>query len=287
MRLPALLAGLLLAACSGEPAPPPEAGPALWRVETSSGRTGWLFGTIHSMPEGTAWRSAAFARAFAEADTLVVELTGLEDQAAANAVFMELARTPGQGELSTRVTEDERWRVELALDMAGLDDGGFSGMETWAAALTLGQALRSGGMGPGADQQLLAAAGNRPVVELEGLRDQLAIFDGLPEAEQADLLLAVAREAGHSQDEPRRLFAIWAAGDVEALVRETRAGLLADPELRQALLVARNEAWAERIAALLDEGSRPFVAVGAAHIVGEDGLAAMLAAEGARVTRVE
>ena len=59
------------------------------------------------------------------------------------------------------------------------------------------------------------------------------------------------------------------------------------PELRQALFVGRNARWSDRIADAIAQGNRPFVAVGAAHMAGPDGLPAMLAARGYTVRRVQ
>jgi hypothetical protein len=61
---------------------------------------------------------------------------------------------------------------------------------------------------------------------------------------------------------------------------------MADPELREALLVARNRRWDEAIAVMLQGTPRPLVAVGAAHLVGPDGLAVMLRSRGYRVTSI-
>ena len=61
----------------------------------------------------------------------------------------------------------------------------------------------------------------------------------------------------------------------------------AEARLREALLVARNRNWAEQIAAMLKSGKRPFVAVGAAHVAGIDGLPEMLASKGFTVKRVQ
>ena len=55
----------------------------------------------------------------------------------------------------------------------------------------------------------------------------------------------------------------------------------------EALLVARNRAWAKRVAAMLREGKRPFVAVGAAHVVGAKGLPALLGADGFQLKRIQ
>jgi uncharacterized protein len=64
-------------------------------------------------------------------------------------------------------------------------------------------------------------------------------------------------------------------------------GMLEDRELRQALLIARNRAWAERIARLIARGQQPFVAVGAAHLLGKDGIPALLANQGYMVRRIQ
>ena len=66
----------------------------------------------------------------------------------------------------------------------------------------------------------------------------------------------------------------------------TREGFLADPALRAALLTGRNNRWAEAIIPLLEQSPRPLVAVGTAHLVGPDGLVALLEARGYRVRRI-
>jgi uncharacterized protein YbaP (TraB family) len=67
---------------------------------------------------------------------------------------------------------------------------------------------------------------------------------------------------------------------------ETKRGLLADPELREALFTGRNERWTARVQREMEAGLRPFVAVGAAHMAGPQGLPAMLEARGYKVTRL-
>jgi uncharacterized protein len=278
----ALTSALTLAGC--KPAPVP-AKPALWEVTGPDSQRGWLFGTIHALPRPVTWRSPTIDRALNDADRIVVEIADVADGAAMQREFAALASTPGQPPLASKLPAALRGRLVDELKQAGLDESRFADLETWAAALTLAQASAKDLDGAnGIDRAVVALAGKRPVIELEGARAQLGIFDRLPEAEQRDLLAAVVGDPDLDSDSP---FAAWLKGDMAVLERETHRGLLADPELRQALFTGRNLAWAEKVAAMLSVGQKPFVAVGGAHMAGPEGLPALLAARGYRVVRVQ
>ena len=279
---------LALAACGqGDPADLPPANPALWEVRGANGETGWLFGTVHRLPEQREWRTPRLRQLVSQADLLVLETRDVGDQARLRAVFERLAKTPGQLPLTRRIAPEKRGALETLMKKAGFSDGDFAGVETWAAALTLAQAAREQGAGEGVDAGLIALRKSIPVEELEGTAAQLGIFDGLPEQDQRDLLAAVVEEAGEASARSRELADFWAKGDMESIAGETRRGMLADPELREALLLGRNRAWADKVEALLRSGRRPFVAAGAAHMAGEEGLPALLAARGWQVSRIQ
>lgn len=282
--LAALLAALaLVAGCARGPELPPPS-PALWEIRGPEGAHGWLFGTVHALPDGYDWRTPALDAAFAQADTLAVE-ADLED--ASRAYFLKLATTPGLGRPSARVDSAHAGPLSAAFAEAGLSEDGFRDIESWAVALALAQAFAFGEGENGVDLALIEKAGSRRLVELEGYEEQLAIFDRLPTMEQIDMLEIVSEEARHAPQEGRRQALAWRAGDVAALERAMEGGLLADPELREALFSRRNRDWAGRIDALLRGGSAPFVAVGAAHMLGEDGLIALLEARGYRIRRIQ
>jgi uncharacterized protein YbaP (TraB family) len=59
-----------------------------------------------------------------------------------------------------------------------------------------------------------------------------------------------------------------------------------DPQMYQRLLVARNRNWMPKLEALFNRPGRAFVVVGAAHLVGPDGLIALLQAKGYRVEQM-
>jgi uncharacterized protein YbaP (TraB family) len=277
---------LILSACNVPAVPErdwPAPSPALWEIAAPDGGKGWLFGTIHALPEGLEWRTPALRQALVGAGVLVVEVAELGDAGEAAEQFAARSRSPGLPPLLERVPATDRPALEEALETAGLETSDFADTESWAAALQLASALRRYDSANGVDRALLAEA--ERVIGLESLGQQFALFDGLSPREQGLLLADVARESGSAGQDER--VEAWLTGDLDQLGRDAGEGLLADPALRETLQLARNRAWAEQIAALIGAGEHPFVAVGAAHMVGEEGLPAVLAARGYSVRRIQ
>lgn len=283
------LLALLVVSCSGDAGQPgaqTDASPVLFEVSSQDGTVeGWLFGTIHALPDGTNWRTEVADQAIKSADYLIVEIAGLEDQRAMVDTFMALSRSPDQPDIGTRVDASERPMLFSLIDRAGYKPHDFASVETWAVALTLAQAYSRGDPANGVDRALLKGFQGRPIREFEGAELQLGIFDQLPEIEQRDLLSGVLQE-GDAED-PARLSRAWLAGDEETLIEATNTGIMADTELRAAILTERNDAWMEQLVPMLEMEAKPLVGVGAAHIVGPEGLAAQLAAVGYTVTRIQ
>ncbi len=266
--------------------------PALYELTDRNDQTrGWLFGTIHSLPEETVWRTEKLNAIIDEADLLVLEIADLDDAAAMFETFTQMATTPDQPDIGTRVPVERRPALFALIAEAEYRPRDFADVETWAAALLLAQAGADRNKGPGADKIILREFSARNpranIEELEGAARQLGIFDQLPEKEQADLLIGVLDEEEMRRDDPDRLQRAWLSGDVSALERATTQGLLADPELREALLVARNREWTTSLIRILNRGDRPLIAVGAAHLVGPDGLPRMLEQNGFTVKRIQ
>ncbi len=284
-RLRAATFALLLALAGCKEARRESVTPALWEVSGATGERGWLFGTIHALPEPVDWRSAQVDAVIAGSDMLVLEIA--DSSGATAKLFARLSRTPGLPTAEQRVSPALRPKLAALMHEYGLGEDAFRDVETWAIAITLSQhAQGEADSRHGIESELSRAVAGKPVGELEGARAQLGIFDSLPEREQQDLLAAIVAEASAS-DRPDPLGSAWKRGDMKAMEFETRTGLLADPELRRALLENRNRAWAGRIAVMLAEGRHPLVAVGAAHMAGPDGLPALLEARGFKVRRIQ
>lgn len=293
----ALVLALLLAlgACSeapdnttrgpGEGARP---SPLFYEIARDDGAVhGWMLGTIHALPAGTEWRTAAIMDAAAAADVLIVEVAGLDDPKAMARIFRQLATTPGLPPLSERVAPEHHARLDELAAEAGLSPRQQRQTKSWAAGLILARVTAEGDPANGVDRAMLRSFAGRPVRELEGAQAQLGIFDALPEVDQRALLTAVIRTSDTASSEAARLRDAWLVGDARALEAATRTGLLAEPALRLALYTQRNQRWLGQLDAALQGPNRPLIAVGAAHLVGPEGLVALLEARGWRLNRVK
>ena len=155
------------------------------------------------------------------------------------------------------------------------------GADRSEAVLLLQQSRRIG-----VAHALGAAMQGKQVLGLETIDSQFAVFDALPDTAQQRLLAAVAHEVVDARNDDADTLALWLKGDDLGMTREANSDFLADPVLHDALLTARDKAWTAQIDTMLRSGAHPFIAVGAAHVAGRDGLPEMLRGRGWTVTRV-
>lgn len=281
----ALLSVLLLAGC----ARPEPVHPALWQVEGPKGERAWLFGTIHALPEPVDWKSDKVAAAMKGANVLVLEVAAILQTSKTAETFERLAQSPGLPPLTERVPADLRDELAYEMRLSGYRAGEFDHYETWAAMLTFQQAISARGDAEGENgiDRAVVRDWDGKVDEFEGAQAQFKLFDTLPEPQQQALLASTLQGAAQAKEKSHRLQQAWATGDMAVVDRSLQEEFAGQPALRAALLTARNQAWTAKLESLMAGGVRPFVAVGAGHMAGADGLPAMLAARGYKVTRVQ
>jgi uncharacterized protein YbaP (TraB family) len=291
----ALLCTLVLASCSDTARYriDPDARPALWQLQSADGALrGYLFGTVHLLPDGVNWRSDRLTAAMNGSGILVIEVLGADDPDTLSAAFKALAFSPGLPPVADRLPADLKDSLAAAKQGTGLGGLMLNRMESWAAALTLASAQHEKlglDRDDGVETALLASfrAAGKPIRGLETISEQLGAFDRLPEADQRLMLRDVVADRSDARAQFQILLSAWASGDEAALAKQSQGGMMDHPRIRDAVLVARNAAWARRIDAMLKRGDRPFIAVGAGHLVGPDNVRAMLETMGYKAVRVQ
>lgn len=269
---------------------PVAARPALWMIHQAHS-TIYLFGTVHLLPNDTAWRYPALDHALADSRALYIELTD-DDQANMAALVLRYGLDAAHP-LPDLLDPSELRRLKTAADLAGVPGGmqTLSVMRPWLAALTLATApLLKAGLDPQhcVDKQLKAQmlAAGKQVIGLETAEQQIRFLADMPQAVQLAFLRSAVREAGKAPTELTELVDAWKAGDTANVARiEDEDMRQKEPVLYQRLLVQRNRIWAGKIAAMLRQPGTVFIAVGAAHLAGPDSVQMQLQKLGLAVQR--
>jgi uncharacterized protein YbaP (TraB family) len=265
--------------------------PAMWRVADAD-TTIYLFGTIHMLPEGQNWRTAAFDQALAGSDELVLEVADMDDPMAMAQTMMKLGVASGLPPLRERVPEEKRAALDAMVKESGYPPAVLDRLETWAASLSLlGVTFKRLGLDPelGVEKQVTAGwkTEGKPVRGLETVEEQLGFFDTLPEAQQRAFLEGAIDDPGDARKQFQAMLDAWSRGDEKAIARTFDDEANMSPELRAVLLGKRNARWAEWIDARMDQPGTVFVAVGAGHLAGRDSVQALLKARGHKAKRVQ
>lgn len=268
--------------------PPAEGrGPAMWVIRDADS-TLYLFGTVHLLRPTTGWGTDRVDAAFDSADRIVFEISNPDDQAAVIPLIQQHGislATP----LTSLLTPEEIADLDAAAQTIGLSAAQMDPFRPWFAALTLSVApLAKAGYDPASGVELLlkarAEAAGKPVSGFETIDEQIRILAGFPEEAQLEFLRATLEDYENATVELDKLVEAWAAGDVEAIetigVEPMRES---SEELYQALLVRRNTNWANQIQTMLEGAGTAFIAVGAAHLAGDDSVQEILEQRGVEV----
>ncbi len=131
-----------------------------------------------------------------------------------------------------------------------------------------------------------AKAAGKAVQGLETTEYQISRFDGMTKSQQDHFLAESLKDLDSEKASVHKVADAWKAGDATTVERLVLQDLKDDPEMYQRLLVERNRNWLPKLVALFARPGHAFVVVGAAHLVGPDGLLTLLKAKGIRVVQL-
>lgn len=270
------------------PAPASDVDPALWVVEDGDSKV-YLFGTVHILKPGMGWFDEEVKAAFERSDRLVLEMVE-PDTATTQQLFAKYGIDQSGKPLTSKMTEDEKAIYAKAMEKVGLPVAAFEPLDPWAAAVTMQvMGLQKGGydVNSGVETQLTAAAkaANKPILGVETMESQLAIFDNLSQETQVRFLIEGAKAVDELQTNMDRMVELWAKPDPDGLALVMNEGLT-DPKLFAALLTNRNAQWASWIHKQLEKPGTTFMAVGAGHLSGTTSVPELLKAYGINAKRV-
>jgi uncharacterized protein YbaP (TraB family) len=263
----------------------------LWKVEGPGASVAYLLGSLHLLTPEFYPLSAGINNAFAASRTLVEELDldEMNDPAQMMSAISKAMLADGRT-LDQVVAPSTFVEVSKRAEKAGLPMIALQRMKPWLVAITLmGPTLQAAGFTAelGIDKHFFDRAKEAGLKRqaLETLAYQLDRFDQLSPRLQEDMLISSMKDLDTQVGNVKELAQQWAAGDVKALEASLLVSFEGSRELYDRLLVERNHNWVPHVETCLQQNAGCFIVVGAAHLVGPDGLPTLLAAKGYKVTQ--
>jgi len=274
----------------------------LWRVSKEGVAPSWLFGTMHMADPRVATLPAPAQAAFDKADTLVIETLDVLDPAKMTALMLErpeLTMFTGSETLTDLIPEADRAMVAARLAARGVPLDSLRKTKPWLVAALVAlpecELKRKAAGAPVLDLALAEAAktGGKRLEGLESLTDQLEAMAGLPMDFHIHGLVETARLGDRLDDVIETMIVLYRAQEVgmfwpffeAVLPDEAEAGEAGYAAFQERMIVARNGTMAERALPILARGN-VFMAVGALHLPGRDGVVERLRQAGFTVEAV-
>lgn len=263
----------------------------MWRVEGEGGSVAYLLGSLHVLTPEWYPLNATINNAFTESKVLVeeVDIDETSDPAQMMAALMKAMLADGKT-LDQVVAPATYEEVKKRAERTGLPMMAINRMKPWLVAITLtAPVLQASGFKPelGVDRHFYdrAVGSGMKRQALETLQYQLDRFDEMPMAMQEEFLKSTMAELDSEVSGVKEMAQAWAFGNVGAIEKFTLSALKESPELYKRLLLERNNNWLPQVEACIKEKSGCFIVVGAAHLVGPDGLPSLLEKKGYKVSQ--
>ena len=257
----------------------------LWKVSGKGGVI-YLAGSVHMLTEAHYPLAPAFDAAYKDSDLLVEELDMAELLApTAQMAFLSKGMLGSDQSLEKLVSPATLALVNKALADLGPAGEMLKRFKPWLLAMTLEQLeMQKAGYDAslGLDKHFYdrAQENGKKVLGLETAEYQISRFEGMTMEQQDKLLAETLKQLETEKASITKLLDAWKSGDAPTVEQIVLKDLKSDPVLYQRLLVERNRNWLPKIDELFARKTRSFVVVGAAHLVGPDGLLNMLKAKG-------
>ena len=292
-----LLSGLIAAALLLQPyAAGAESAPLVYRVTDGQGHTLYLLGTIHAGSDAMYPLGSAVEEAYQNADVLAVEL----DLYAYGGNLFSAAKTAFalmygiQDNIKNHLSPET---YALGVESFGMPEIALQRMKPamWYS-LAENFIIEKAGLDAmkGVDYGLLKQAhkDGKRIDELESLEAQMATLLAISEEVIDYEVQAMLTYPEESAQGLLMLFEAWRRGD-EAALRSLLEASTEGEELGEAyeeysdmLIDSRNDGFEEQAIAYLNSGETALIAIGAFHIIGENGLAEKLARAGYTVEEI-
>lgn len=285
---------LFLASCSVlKPEPLVRQKHFIWEVRSDRSVI-FLVGSVYSGRESFFPFAPVIEDAFDESELIAVESSSLnEDVDKTIALINRAGAYPRFDSLSGHISEETYLIVGKRLSALGLSIEHMEHFKPWFVAMILAGAEMSR-MGLDAEHGmeyyfLEKSRGHKTILELEKAEEQINLLGSLPQDKQEAFLLGTLAELDLIENHRDTLFKAWTWGDADAMDSILTGERANNPHMGgffSELFSKRTRLMSQKVEGFLNEEGRYFVLVGAAHLVGEEGIVSLLRGKGYTVRQL-
>ena len=264
----------------------------LWEVSSDTTRSAYLFGTMHLMREDAFFFPKKIKKLLLKSDVLVMELNSeIFDPSIIDLMLLE------EGELFDFFSDEQQDSIlNFATDNLSISEQLFHANFSKIKPVVISQmfAMISNTKEDStaqniksheAELNLLAKMDSIPIIGFETAKEQITLFDDLPKEVQTEMVMEQVRGVDNI-GEFILLTELYKSQNVDSMYYFIHNSDSYFSDYEEEFLSKRNRSWIQKIKEIVSKQSA-FIAVGAGHLGGPNGLIRLLQQEGYRVKPIQ
>jgi len=263
---------------------------SVWKIQKNN-ETIYLGGTIHLLRSQDYPLPVEFEKAYQHSNSIYFEtdLQTLESQAMQKTIISSLVYKNGR-KLSTILSADVYAALNRHAQSRGLNIQQFDNFKPAMILLSLTVLeLQSLGINTqGVDKYYLnkTIKDKKHIGQLESVQTHINYIASMGRGNENNLILQSLKDFKETKKKFKKIIQAWRDGEDQTLYELFVADMKKQmPTLYNSILVERNNNWMPVLRSLFKNNKTEFVLVGAAHLVGEEGLLQQLKNQGFSVQR--
>ncbi len=267
-------------------------GPARWAVKDSD-TTLHIYGTIHILKPELQWQTPGMLSDFDKASHIIFELAPNQLTAQVmQPILFSKGRFGPDDSLANYLDAETYATLTQKLSSAGVPPESVAQMKPWFAGIMLAQVAyaQQGFTGDIGVEKILTKRATYNEQQLEGLESaaqQIDYFASMPMDQQVSFLKISVEDFDKSGEQINDMLGAWIIGDIGKLASLMNESMQDLPEVYDQLITQRNINWIKQIKVMMQSPGIFFMAVGAGHLPGDDGVINLLKQAGYEVYRIE
>jgi uncharacterized protein len=263
----------------------------LWEIKGKGlSQPSYIYGTVHSFDSKAFRYVSQLAPKIAASDIFAMEMI-LDMQSQNLMDLMQYAIMPGDTTISMLLEPADYDRLsQYMTDSVGLPMMMLGKMKPFFLMAMMTEQSSPQDAARFLDDSLsqIAKLAKKKVIGIETMKEQLSAIDQITLREQATMLMQEVDSAltSSSTKQMDEFMELYATGSLDSLHTQYQEHEFSNT-FQLALVTDRNHRMADRIEAYLTDKMRMFVAVGALHLPGEEGVINLLRKKGFSVTPVK